>query len=155
MSKLFGFGALPGLSTLKKAAPGLDVLMGVVVGLAGAAGMKYAINKLRGSGTNVPEFLDKAAPALGSAILGALAYALYRKKSSARATGWLVGAVTTGLAVTGQNLIRDAEFIPGDFKSYNDFGLLAADNSDMGLLAADNSDMSGLAEMAMLEEDYN
>jgi hypothetical protein len=97
-----GFGALPGLSELKQSANGMDVLMGVGVGLLGAAGARWLMNKLNASGTLTIDpngLIYQGSPLLGAIAGGALGY--HWKKGESKSIGWLVGAVASGVAIVG------------------------------------------------------
>lgn len=133
-----------------------DVLMGVGVGLVGAAGVKAVLNKF------APALYQKVKDMVGPAIplltgISAAAVLYYAQKGNSRARGHAVGAVTAGLAITLMSYLPKLQ-LPGlDFSDvvslnlggYN--GLLVADNSDFnGLIVADNSDsLNELAAMSM------
>ena len=96
-----GFGALPGMEDLKKTAGGYDVLMGVVVGLAGAAAGKWLLNKANENGWMVIDttgLVYQGAPLIGAALAGVLAQ---KYGSSEAKGGHLIGAVASGLAIVG------------------------------------------------------
>jgi hypothetical protein len=97
-----GFGALPGLNDLKSNANGMDVLMGVGVGLLGAAGARWLMNKLNSSGTlaiDTNGIIYQGSPLIGAVLGGAIGMSW--KKGEAKSTGWLIGAVASGLAIVG------------------------------------------------------
>jgi hypothetical protein len=97
-----GFGAIPSLDELKKSANGMDVLMGVGVGLLGAAGARWGMNKLNASGMlaiDTNGLVYQGSPLIGAILGGVLGY--HWKKGTDKSIGWLVGAAATGLAIVG------------------------------------------------------
>jgi hypothetical protein len=139
-----------------------DVIMGVAVGLVGAAGVKAALNKFApGIMTKIRDMAGPAIPLITGVAAGAALY--YVQKGSSRARGHAVGAAMAGLAVTLMSYLPKLN-IPGlDFNEvvslnlsglggYN--GLLVNDSSDFnGLLVSDNSDsLNELAAMSMDED---
>lgn len=141
-----------------------DVLVGVAVGLVGAAGVKAVLNKF------VPDVYAKVRDMAGPAIplvtgIGAAAVLFYAQKGSGRAKGHAVGAAMAGLAVTLLGYLPKLN-IPGlDFNEVvslnlsgmGDYsGLLVADRSDAlnGLLVADRSDsLNELAAYSLGDEE--
>lgn len=136
-----------------------DVLMGVAVGLVGAAGVKAVLNKFAPTiYAKVSGIAGPAIPLVTGIAAGAVLY--YAQKGSGRARGHAVGAAMAGLAVTLMAYLPKLN-IPGlDFNEvvalnlsgmggYN--GLLVNDSSDFqGLLVSDNSDsLNELAAMSM------
>lgn len=165
--KAFGL-SLPKMSDIKKSAKGMDILMGAGVGIVGILGFKWVMNKLTatkdskgvekkpiidGSTDFMQKTFPKVAPLLGTALFGALAYALYRKKSKAKATGWLIGSIGAGAAVTGLAYIQSSDWASKQgLASYQGFGVLQPDRRlpAMGLLQADTrSSLNQLAAMSM------
>ncbi|MBU1048377.1 MAG: hypothetical protein KKD10_07310 [Candidatus Omnitrophica bacterium] len=171
----FGF-ALPKVSDIKKSAKGMDILMGAALGIAGIVGLKYAYNKLtapKADGTpgmvkEIPALLAQFAPAVGGVLAGTIAYALYHKKSNAKATGWLIGSIGTGVAITAANYVGNTEWVkantsflvPADASAaakasagggFAGFGLLTGTRprGTYGLLQRDN--MARLSAMAMAD----
>ena len=129
-----GFGALPSLSDLKSSANGMDVLMGVGVGLLGAAGARWAMNKLNETETlniDTAGVIYQGSPLIGAIIAGAILHSW--KKGETKATGWLVGAVASGLGIVGYEQVMP-RVAPSLF-GYS--GVLAPENY-AGVLAADN-----------------
>lgn len=169
--RAFGM-SLPKFSDIKKSAKGTDILMGAGVGIVGILGAQWLVNKLTAtvdssgaaktptiSAASIPAFITKIQPFLGGTILGALAYALYRKKSASRAAGWLIGSVGAGLAVTGLDYARSMSWaknmLPAPASaaaaSTAGYGVLTQDRRlpSMGVLQSDRSGMNQLAAMAM------
>jgi len=159
--KAFGL-MLPKMSDLKKSAKGMDILMGAGVGIAGILGAKWIMNKLTTAEagktptidpTKIPAFVTKIQPLLGGVLFGALAYALYRKKSKAKATGWLLGSVGAGVAVTGLSYLQNTAWAQKQgLAAYQGFGVLTTDRRlpAMGMLQADTrTNLSQLAAMSM------
>ncbi len=143
-----------------------DVLMGVGVGLVGAAGVKAVLNKFAPAlYAKVRDMAGPAIPLITGISAGAVLY--YAQKGSSRARGHAVGAAMAGLAITLMSYLPKLN-LPGlDFSDvvalnlgglggYN--GLLVADNSDSnayhGLIVADTSDsLNELAAMSMGDDD--
>lgn len=165
--KAFGL-ALPKMSDIKKSAKGMDILMGAGVGIVGILGFKWVMNKLTatvdskgvekkpiidGSTDFMKDTFPKVAPLLGTALFGALAYALYSKKSKTKATGWLIGSLGAGAAVTGLSYIQSTDWAAKQgLASYHGFGVLQPDRRlpAMGLLQADSrASLNQLAAMSM------
>lgn len=167
--KAFGL-AFPKVSDIKKNAKGLDILMGAGLGVLGIIGLKVAYNKLtapKADGTavvkEIPGLLAQFSPLIGGVVAGAVAYALYHKKSAAKATGWLIGSVGTGAAITAVNHLSGMDWVkknttfavPADASiaaksaAAGGFGLLTRGSagSSYGLLQRDN--MARLSQMAM------
>lgn len=152
-------GALPvGLDDSVKVG---DLLMGIGVGLVGAAAVKAALNKFAPAlYAQVRDMAGAAIPAVTGLAAGAVLYYAQRNSSPARAKAHAVGAFAAGTAVTLMAYLpKLSGVVPGlDFSDvvalnlggYN--GLLVADNSDQfnGLLVADNSDsLNELAAYSM------
>lgn len=159
--KAFGL-SLPKMSDIKKSAKGMDILMGAGVGIVGILGFKWVMNKLTATKdgkapmidpAKIPAFFPKVAPLLGTALFGALAYALYRKKSKAKATGWLIGSLGAGAAVTGLSYIQSTDWAAKQgLANYHGFGVLQPDRRlpAMGLLQSDpRASLNQLAAMSM------
>jgi hypothetical protein len=168
--KAFGL-AFPKISDIKKNAKGMDILMGAGLGVLGIVGIKVAYNKLTaktadgkdGIVKEIPGVLAQFSPLIGGVLAGAAAYALYHKKSAAKATGWLIGSIGTGVAITAATYVNEMDWVkknttfavPADASeaakrvAAGGFGLLTrgAAGSNYGLLQRDN--MARLSQMAM------
>lgn len=167
--RAFGL-AFPKVSDIKKNAKGLDILMGAGLGVLGIIGLKVAYNKLtvtkdgkEGMVKEIPSVLAQFSPLLGGVVAGAVAYALYHKKSAAKATGWLIGSVGTGAAITAVTYLNEVQWVKDNTKfvvpadasdaakrvAAGGFGLLTRGSagSSYGLLQRDN--MARLSQMAM------
>ena len=115
------FGALPTLADLKGSTSGTDVLMGVAVGLLGAAGARWAMNWLNSSGTltiDTSGLVYNGSPLIGGIVAGAIAHNM--KKPA----GWLIGAVASGLAVVGYE-----QALPRVAPSLFGFGRMVQENT--------------------------
>lgn len=142
-----------------------DLLMGVGVGLVGAAAVKAALNKFAPAlYAQVRDMAGAAIPAVTGLAAGAVLYYAQRNSNSTRAKAHAIGAITAGAAVTLMAYLpKLSGVVPGlDFSDvvalnlggYN--GLLVADNSDQfnGLLVADQSDsLNELAAYSMGDSD--
>lgn len=167
--KAFGLN-LPKISDLKKSAKGMDILMGAGVGIVGILGAQWIMNKLTATkdaaGADKKPIIDgstdfmvktfpKIQPLLGGVLFGALAYALYRKKSTAKATGWLVGSVGAGVAVTGLKYLQGTTWAKNQglagIDSFPAYGRLMPDRPlpAMGLIQPDRRSLNALAAQAM------
>lgn len=110
-----GMGSLvrfPGLGSLTSAVPRsvntTDVVVGVGVGMAGAALLKIGAEKMN---IALPAFVS-ASPLAGAAATGLLMYALGKRKNRARAASHAVGAALGGLIVWGYGQLQ-ASGLPG------------------------------------------
>lgn len=160
--KAFGL-SLPKLSTLKSSVSGMDALMGAGVGIVGIIGYNYLLKKLtapKADGTvgtvdpaKLPTWLPKVAPLLGTALFGALAYALYRKKNAHKATGWLIGSVGAGVFATGLQYVQGMDWVKKN-ATLADYGFGALQREGAGrrygaLVADTRTGLNQLAAMSM------
>lgn len=106
-----GFGLV---NVFKGQVRSADVLIGLGAGLAGAAALRWATNKLAESypDLKIPKFVIDYSPALGGLGTALLVYALRDKVGAlrARAGGMAVGAVAAGAAVIGYKLLQETEW---------------------------------------------
>jgi len=127
---------IPGLGVFDGSVGAKDVMVGAGLGLAGTAGLKYALNK-SGMMASLPDFALKAFPLLASAVTGGAAYAIQKKKNSSRAKSHFVGAVAAGAAVTAWDVLRNnvpdlSDLVSVRLNGYRGY------NRGMGVLVADN-----------------
>jgi hypothetical protein len=168
-SQVYSIGDMAGI--LDGSVKGSDALVGVLLALAGYAGVNFAANQLSavsstgaagmlpaptsdsssGLPSNSTAWLKATAPLLGGVAVGGAAFFLQKKQGSG--PGHLLGAVAAGLAMTALKLLASASATSSyfsDFVSYQgDFGLLMRDPS-MGLIMQDNGQLGG-EEMYQIE----
>ena len=142
------FGAIKEYSPLGKHVASNDVLVGVGIGLAGGAVVKYLLNTLNTSlGGKIPAAIMSYSGPISTFLAGVAAYMLERKTKRARAEGHLVGATTAAAAplvwsLLGQYGPKMADGTPF-FSDYvmTSYGLLTADQGfrGYGLLSADRA----------------
>lgn len=105
------YGGVVGLDlgafSLRKSVNAQDVVIGLGVGLAGAAGFAYALKTLRAKGTytfiNAPvggtDWIKMGVPVIGGALGGGAAYMLRKRKNRNAAYANLIGAIAAGVAI--------------------------------------------------------
>lgn len=100
------FPSLGGFRAFNSSVNSTDVLVGGVIGLAGAIGAQAGLTKLRSAYPSaVPDFAVTASPTVGAALFGGTAYLVQRKRNRTRATGHAIGAAAAGLAVQAYNVL--------------------------------------------------
>lgn len=140
------FGAFS-MDALNKSANVKDMAVGALIGVAGIAGLKYALRKITVKDdkglevtllSKLPGFLQKVTPTLGGVLAGVIAY-MVEKKNPSKAFGHAVGAM---LAAASYNVYAGfvAPYNTGTEKEpempFADWGLIAND-SPFGLIAND------------------
>jgi hypothetical protein len=139
-------GSLKDYNPLGRSVNSTDVLVGAGIGMAGGVlvrkGINFAIDKLNMSPTSpFTNFLNDYSSPIATFLAGAAAAMVFRKKSAARATGYLVGATLAAAVPLGWTLIAKTGF--AGLVDVN-YGLLTQENDLAGLLVDDPS-MAGLA----------
>lgn len=102
------FGSLASLNPAGRSVDSTDVFIGAVLGLAGAAGAKMLFSKVPQLAT-APEIVKRAVPLLGAAAAGAAISFLgpKLKLSPDKASGYFVGAVAAGAALTAWGEVKN------------------------------------------------
>ena len=85
-----GFGAITG------PVKGSQVLVGLLIGLAGVAGARIVSRSM----TGLPDAVDKALPLIGASVAGLVSWFIFRKKNPERARSFLLGAAAAGGVTT-------------------------------------------------------
>lgn len=151
-----GFGkmklpSLKALNPLGKHVASTDVLVGAFVGLAGGAGLRWAVNRFW---PTAPAFLQKYLVPIS--VVGAGAATMLVLKNKSKAQGYFTGAALAGLVPLGWGLITTQFPALADYVSVN-YGY-PIDVKPMGLLVDEGRQrLSEMAAYAMGEEDdaYN
>lgn len=99
--------SLKGYGVMNKSVNSTDVLIGGLIGGAGASLAKAIVNKMEETKPGgVPDLAKRLLPLIGAAGAGTLAYALQSKGNKSRATGQLVGAISVGAGVTAWDALK-------------------------------------------------
>jgi hypothetical protein len=144
--------SLPNLNSFKGSVDAKDVVVGAAVGLAGSAGIRYALNQY-GLMSRVPTFAVRFLPSLTGIVAGAALFVA--QKGSARAKAHLVGSVTAGIAV---NLWQE---IQSQFPALQDYvslnmpmsGMLINDPRLQGMLVDDSARNLAEVQSVNLQDD--
>lgn len=106
------FGNIKEYNPFGKSVNSTDVAIGAFIGLGGGGLVNYGIRKVWPTAPIPPQYTG-AITAFGA---GAIAYSLFRKKSYARAQGYLAGAVIAGAVPLLWGMVKGA--LPAEVSSY-------------------------------------
>jgi hypothetical protein len=107
------FGSLKDLNPLGKTVRSTDVLIGAGIGLAGGGLVMYGVRQFW---PNPPAFVTQYSGPLSALAAGVGAYALFQKKSKARALGYFAGAATIALVPLVYSTVKSA--LPSSVTQY-------------------------------------
>jgi Kef-type K+ transport system membrane component KefB len=154
-------GALP---LVGESVKGTDVLVGVLAGIIGAAGVKAIAQKVLPPETwlKLKESLGIALPLAGGVSVAAILYYAQKGMDKDRATGHAIGAAAAGLVVTTVSYLKDKEFLGLKFDappvqlSLSDYNGLLVDNANRsmnGLIVDNNAALGRLGAISMGGDD--
>lgn len=169
--------SLKGYGLVNKSVNSTDVLIGGLIGGAGASLAKAIVNKMEATTPgSVPDLVKQGLSLIGATAGGTLAYALQAKSNKSRATGHLVGAVAVGAGITAWDALKAnlpqyfGDVVSLRLSGYPGYGVFVDERTPRigpgamgGLIVdenvramqgyADNPNLAALAQVSMGDDD--